>query len=712
MTEANRRFEFDDYIVDLTEASITRSGERIHIEPRALELLGCLLRNRGHLVTKRELLDSVWQGAFVGDNSLARAVARVRKVLGDDAHEPRYIETVHTHGYRFVGEVRETEGMASSAEAAPVPVGQPSVRTQPTASGGRGRMVVVVALVVLVGAIWVMTRSGSEPASAPASRPRVAVLPFKHLGPVDERLVAAGLTEELTSGLAAVPELAVISRQSADHYGGVSMPLGRIGSELSADFVVEGTLRAGSTRDSGPAIRATVQLIRVADDTHVWSQTYERPFGEVLETESWLAAQILRDLRIPGVDADFGREAPRAPDRRDAYQAQLEALSLLRSTHPTRDDIVRAIKLLKSAVEVDPEYTAAWCYLSLAHSALYWLYDSADEVRDRAREAAEQASFVEPDSPLVQAAFGAYYFYGHRDYERALEHLTAAQAGRPSDDFVAAGIGLIRRRQGKHEEALEQLELALALNPRSSQTALWVGWTLADLRRYAEATQFYDRAIALAPGAPFAYRAKVRNVWLSGRDLSEGREILAAMPSPSSSALADLWFFQYLYERDLEGACDVVEPGAEDRAGSYPRSLLRGLCLALLDRAEAREAFEVARLELEASAERAPDEATVLSRLGIAYAGLGRPSEAVEAGRRAVDLLPTSVDSVSGYRPLRDLALVHAMTGDVDSAVDLLAELLEGPAGQVMSTSLLELDPRFDPLRNSPRFRELLAGAD
>ncbi|MBI3872567.1 MAG: tetratricopeptide repeat protein [candidate division Zixibacteria bacterium] len=544
----------------------------------------------------------------------------------------------------------------------------------------------------------------------------LAVLPFENLGPTEEEYFADGMTEEIISRLAAVRDLGVISRTSAMQYKGTRKPIRQIAGELGVDYVLEGTVR-WSKNPAGPSrVRITPQLIQVDDDTHLWSDRYDRVIEDIFAIQSEIAEQVIHQLNVTLRGPEREVVCAQCTSNVEAYQAYLRGLEYAR--HPDyQDDKYRsAIRLFEHAVSLDPEFAAAYAELSLAHSALYFFgFDRTAERLARSKSSADRALGLQPDLADARSALGFYLYRGHRDWEGALEQFQIAFRGKPNDSRILFTTGGIRRRQGRFAEARDNLMRAFPLDPRDARLPLEIGVTCLLMRQFEEAERFFDQSIALAPDQTNAYTWKSM-LYLGWRgDLNAARHALESVLQPDVDATFAEWFLLRLCERDFQGTLVWLDRTGLDQheaqAFFWSIAQLRGWLYDLLgDRTQAMAAYELARVSLEARREAQPDDFRVYSSLGSVYAGLGRPEEAVAAARRATELVPVTVDAVIGPFCLESLAHTCIRIGETELALDLLERLLAMPS--LLSVSMLKIDPFLDPLRDYPRFHKLLAQPD
>jgi TolB-like protein/Flp pilus assembly protein TadD/predicted Ser/Thr protein kinase len=554
----------------------------------------------------------------------------------------------------------------------------------------------------------------SPPEERPADdRKRIVVLPFENLGPPEDAYFAAGMTEEITSRLAVVSGLGVISRNSAVQYEKSGKTTKEIGEDLGVDYILEGSVRWQKGEEGSSRVRVTPQLIRVSDDTHVWAERYDQVVDDIFQVQSDIAQNVIQELDI----ALLGRESEAIEasptDNLEAYQAYLRGLEHAEGPDSDLESTVRlTIEMFERAVELDPRFALAYSRLSMAHSSFFHLgYDRTEERLAKAMEAVNQALSLQRDLPEAHLALGYYSYWGKREYDRALQELAIAEKGLPNNSLIFEAIGYIRRRQGHFEESLENIEKAIQLNPLKTSLLQEQAGTYGALRRYEEAERYYDLAISAAPDAVGAYLYKAQMEWFWNGKVKQARATLEAMPSTDDPWAAETWFWQELMERNYEQALERLSSvSVESFVGAWgftPRSLYKAYAYQLLDKPElARAGFEEARIFLERELEKRPDDHWLHSALGIAYAGLGRKEEAIREGKLATELYPISLDAFEGPLLIMGLALIYTMVGEHDSALDQIDHSLSIPGG--FSVGWLELDPSWDPLRNHPRYQEIV----
>jgi len=552
------------------------------------------------------------------------------------------------------------------------------------------------------------------PRTAPEDdRAMVVVLPFENLGPLENAYFADGMTEEITSRLACVKALGVISRTSAVQYDRTGKTIKEVGEDLGVDYVLEGTVRWDGTVAGGSRVRVTPQLIRVSDDTHLWANSYDRELQDIFSVQSDIAAQVVGQMGITLLEPERGAIETRPTENMDAYHAYLRGMEYRSTTvDPLLRDAKKALERFEEAVALDPDFALAYAELSILHSAhSHFGVDRSEERLRLAREAAEKALELAPKQAEPHVAMGYYYYWGLQEFDRALEEFMAAKAIRPNDPRVIQAEGLILRRIGQFEEAVDRLKKAYVLDPRDAGLVFSIGGTLDALRRHEEAMHWFEESIALAPDQELAYGLMSECILSSTGDLTESRRWLERMGR--STGIMNMWFWlaQELYERDYEAALRTLE--SYDLPPNMviwyysPRPLLEAEVYEYMGNASmARASYDSARVMLEGYLEADPENHSVYIALAQTYAGLDRKGDAILYVEKALEFDPVLNDSFDRPLMLWMIAGVYTRVGEYDIALDYLENLLEVPNGVTAMT--LRLDPRWDPLRDNPGFNALL----
>jgi TolB-like protein/class 3 adenylate cyclase/Tfp pilus assembly protein PilF len=545
----------------------------------------------------------------------------------------------------------------------------------------------------------------------------IAVLPFENLSADPENaFFAIGVQDEILTNLAKIADLKVISRTSVMQYkADVKRNLREIANALGVANVVEGTVQR-----TGNRVRVSAQLIDARSDMHLWGENYHRPIDDVFAIQSEIAKTVADQLQAklsPNEKAAI--EQPATADLvAFNFYTRAKILRLVTFSALSINYSLQAIELLSQAVARDPTFFLAYCQLAVAHDQLYFFgYDHTSARLALANEALNTALRLGPDRGEAHLSAAWIYYQCYRDYDRAQADLEMARRTLPNNAEVFELTGYIDRRQGRWDESTRNLERAIELDPRNFFTLQQISDSYRMLRRYAEMTAVLNRALAIAPKDvdTKVARASIDLDWHANlRPLRATIEAILAEDSAAAPTLADAWLDLALCEHDpveaTRALASIPVEGVTPKNVRIPRSFYEGLAARTRgDAAAAHSAFTAARAETQEVVREQPDYAEALCMLGMIDAGLGRKEDALREGRRAVELLPVSKDAKTGSELILDLAIIYAWTGEKELALEQLAAALELPCA--ISYGQLRLHPYWDPLRDEPRFEELVAEA-
>jgi serine/threonine protein kinase/tetratricopeptide (TPR) repeat protein len=575
--------------------------------------------------------------------------------------------------------------------------------------------IVIIAVLVVAGIKYWPADYSAQPTSPTQGRKMLAVLPFENLGDPEGEYFADGITDEITSRLTKLSGLGVISRTSAIRYKNTDKGLPQIAEELGVGFILEGTIRWDKSGDTD-RVRITPQLIDVSDNTHLWAENYGRDMSDIFAVQADIAVQIASALNVTLLQPEREALERRPTENLDAYHIYLQGHQRLWAPDYSADNYDIAVSALERATDLDSSFALAFAALAQAHSLMYHFgYDLTDERLAKAREAIDQALALQPDLPEVRFAYGEYYYLGRKDYEKALQEYTFAQKNLQDDSRVVSAIGAVYRRQGRFDEAISQFKEAQKLSPQDPLMAAELGWTLTFVRDYQAGGRYYNLSLTIAPEQQLVYTLRPWHYWVHDGDLQAARTTLEKAPKQDDTELLYIWYLQHLFERDYQGAINLLESShlniieLMDEFG--PKTLLKAECYRLMKKRElANPLYDSAVALLEAKAAEMPDDHRFRVSLGNAYAGLGRKKEAIREVQLATRLVPVSKNFPVGVMLLQDLARMYVVVGEHEAALDEIDYLLSVPG--VISVSLLKIDPRWDPLRDHPRFQALIEKYD
>jgi tetratricopeptide (TPR) repeat protein len=319
---------------------------------------------------------------------------------------------------------------------------------------------------------------------------------------------------------------------------------------------------------------------------------------------------------------------------------------------------------------------------------------------------------LQPELPESHQTLGAYYYFCLKDYDRALEELSIAEQGLPNNIEILNIIAWIRRRQGDFTESIRLMKRSLELDPQNQDTAFNLASSHLALRNFPEAEQYFDLSISLEPGQILGYALKALTLWMWSGDREGGRKVIEKMPQRNHPFVAFVLYYMEMGEKDYQAALDILSESSFETV-SYgmifiPKALLEGIAYEALGKIDlARTSFESARIFLESSAKKQPDDPRIHSTLGLVYAALGRKEDALREGSLAMDIYPVSMDAFSGPQYVDNFAEILVRVGEYEDALDKIEYLLSIPH-MALSVASLQNDPKWKPLHNHPRFKQLL----
>ena len=561
--------------------------------------------------------------------------------------------------------------------------------------------VVVLAAAVVVGR-WL------RPGAAGSLHPRtaIAVLPFENLsGEGPNAYFAGGLHDELITQLAKVAALRPISRTSVMEYATRTKPLRQIADELAVGTIIEGSVQV-----VGERLRVNVQLIDAATDQHLWAERYDRTLDDAFAVQSEIAQQIVTAVgaTLGGTERTAIVEAPTA--NAEAYRLYLQGLDYYRRPGYLRRNWEIAQDFYERAVALDSTFALAHAALSEVHAHVSWFrYDPSRERLVRQQDAAATALRLAPDLPQAHVATGLVHLVGRGDLRAALKEYRIALERLPNDAELWVRISSVHRRLGNWDEALAALDQVVALDPRNANALFDLGAnTLSILRRYQEAVDWYSRALALAPDVAAADVGR-GFTWVRWQGRLDSLEA-ALDRSPLDTYLgsrAQLLFWERKPDSLLALLRRTPQPVFDNQGSYLPTALYAAWAHQLRgDRAAARAAFDSARVLLDSVVVLLPDDYRLHAARGLALAGLGRRQEALREGRWLQQSKVYREDALTGPNLAEARARILAAIGDAAAALSEIERLLAGPSN--LSVHTLRLDPRWDPIRNDPRFQALL----
>lgn len=566
------------------------------------------------------------------------------------------------------------------------------------------------------------TKSVRTAPAAPPPEKSIAVLPFDNFSDdIQNAYFADGIQDDILSSLAKVADLKVTSRTSVRQYKTGDRNLREIGEALGVAYIMEGSVRRESNR-----VRINAQLIDARTDQHVWNDTYDREITDLFELQSELARRITFALRANLSPREKASLQVHPTADMAAYELFLRARDLFRwsGSGDPRENGERALHLLADALKRDPQFALAHCLASRVHGELYWFgYDRSRGRLTQAKLAADSALRLQPDLGDARLALAYYYYYGYRDYELARTELAIAHLATPNDAEVWDAAGAIDRRQGRWDDAIPNFEKAKELDPRNNAVLWNLAETYACVGRFEDAARAFADGVAVHPEAHLFSLAQAAIELRTNGDTAALRAALRQIPADfdPGGAVTTIALRLSLIDRDYaEGArvlrasryekfndTGVGGPAAVFDGCTLPKNWYEGLLARGRGELDAAErAFAAAQRMVEADLAPWRDDPKTMAMLGSLQALRGQKEEALRAGRRAVELLPISKDAYDGPLLATKLAVIYAQVGELDLALELLADLVRTPNGPTAGT--LRVEPEWEPLRGDPRFDKLI----
>ncbi|MEH2484886.1 winged helix-turn-helix domain-containing tetratricopeptide repeat protein [Bradyrhizobium sp. AZCC 2230] len=485
------RYSFEDFSFDTDRRELHRGSDLVAVAPKAFDLLDFLIRNRGRVVSKDDLINAIWNGRSVSDAALTTRLNAVRSAIGDSGQEQRLIKTLPRKGFRFVGPVLLAQGPSGA------PVADDSQPEQPGS---------VLAL---------------------PDKPSVAVLPFQNLSDdPKQEYFADGMVEDIITGLSRSKMLFVISRNSSFAYKGKAVDIKRVGRELGVRYVLE-----GSVRKVGKRIRVTGQLIDAPTGAHIWADKFDSDLEDIFDLQDRLTSSVIGAMSPQLERAEIERARRKPTESLQAYDHYMRSKFSIYQW--TREGSHEALRLSELAIALDPAFAVA--YASAANifgqrKGFGWIEDAAKE-RAESRRLAERAVQLDKDDPVVLAHASQVYSYVLEEPETGSAFATKAVALDPNLALARLWAGWAQVYLGDHEAAIEQFSMAVRLSPIDPhlfvpQTGLAFAHFFAG--RYEESLSWAASAIQRQPNFPGGQRIQMSSLAMAGR-IAEARRACDAV---------------------------------------------------------------------------------------------------------------------------------------------------------------------------------------
>src|SRR5216110_1159907 len=549
----------------------------------------------------------------------------------------------------------------------------------------------------------------------------IAVLPFGNLSSDKENAYfVEGIQDEILTRLSKIADLKVISRTSTQHYKSAPENLREIAKQLGVAHILE-----GSVQKSADTVRVNVQLIKAANDSQLWAETFDRKLTDIFSVESDVAKAIADQLRAKLTGREEQEIAAKPTDDVEAYDAYLRGLAYTLKTYPTSANVLGAQKYLREAVRLDPKFALGWALLSYVDARGYITQSVQPTValREEARQAAETALTLQPNLCEAVVAKGAYHYFCLKDYDTAVHYFEQARQFLPNSSRIPESLAYVARRRGQWDRSEAYFIEAERLDPRNVYLLTQHAYSCICLRRFPEALRKLDQVLDIIPDDVDTLATKAGIAQAEG-DLPRAAALLAPLhPNADDASALETQVYQAILERRPEQIIPRLKEilAKPDPALGYFNGELRfwlGWAQEVAgDHAGAQESWRQARSELESFLKEQPKNPSLIGDLALTNMGLGDKAAALALSERAMAANPIEKDAGDGPIPIEILARVAARMGQPDRATAALQKLLSIPyegalaANVPLTPALLRLDPMFDPLRNDPHFQKLASPA-
>jgi DNA-binding winged helix-turn-helix (wHTH) protein/TolB-like protein/Flp pilus assembly protein TadD len=488
-TKIKHFYEFGEFRLDAENHSLWRGGELVHISPKALHILILLVEEKGAVVSREELMKTVWRDCFVEESNITYTISLLRKTLSN-GDKGAVIQTVPKRGYRFVVDVREVteNGKAetfvptSAVPASSIPIKQPKAKSRWPYIG-----IILLGVLLLTGfAVWwnFERHRGLSSVSVTHRNIRtVAVLPLKALTEGEQsKALALGLTDSLISRLGSLNRFAVRPLNSVKGFAETDQDPLKFGETLKVDAVLEGTLQ-----QTGDRLRVNLRLWDVRDGAQIWQDSFGATEAELFDLQDAISTRVTQSLVSELLEKDRELLTKRYTNNPAAFRAYIRGRAIMDSKNP--DSAEKAIDEYQKAAALDPTFALAYVGLADAFSRLGFKSSSgrAEEFFSTAKAAANKALELDPELAEAYAALGTVkrihdwdWNGAERDFKRAIEL-------NPNYAKAHLGYGLLLSSLGRHDEALAEIKWAIAIDPLSQDVKSGHITVLEGRREYAEA---------------------------------------------------------------------------------------------------------------------------------------------------------------------------------------------------------------------------------
>ena len=598
-----RLMQIGDWRIDSSSGVLNRGDEETRIEPRVMAVLLDLAAHAGQVRSKDDIIEAVWADTYVGEAALSRCISELRRTLGDDARDPKYIETLPKRGYRLVAPVRT---LAPDT---------PSLPGQPLPEPRRPLWQTLVAAAIVL-ALFVTWWQAMPPPDAGTIK-TIAVLPLRALSDdPQQRFFAEGLTEQLIANMTTIESVRVVSGRSARLARDASASASAIAEALGVDAIVDGTIQRSAQRTL-----VSLELIQASTERLIWGGSYQERGDDWIGIQQEVAAQATREIALAlatlhgiVVTRPVNVEAQRELDRGKLLAARGAPV-----------DAIRSLDYFRRALELDPDYALAWALLADVHATLAWNnWSNPSTAYAEARNAAHTALDLDPTLADAHAVLAAVAAERNQDWPEAERRFRAAVGLEPQSAFALERYGRYQRRMGRAVDAAASTGAALALEPNAIPITVSHAWSLILVGELEEARGLLESALDLDDTFAAAYsglcaianlqeqydmarRSCARAAAMPGHEMALGarayaeagddddaaaRATLAELQQLDVTAAALAIATAYVGLGDRNAAIEILESAEERRALWLPALLENPYLRPLLDTPRVRRILD------------------------------------------------------------------------------------------------------------------------
>ena len=499
---------FAEFRLDTQNHLLWRGDERVPITPKAFDVLAYLVDHEGRVVTVDDVLEACWPSTYVNPEILRKYILEIRKALGDQINDPKFIQTLTKRGYRFIATVVDDQTQGQDQNSSHGQVGSTStvgyqVRVdRPWWVQRRLLGVMAFFVIVIAGTVALRyTSARSQNHTSSLNDYSIAVMPFTDVGsdPTQEYF-SDGLAEQLIDDLAKIPGLKVIGRASSFKFKGKDEDPRIVGQKLNVSDIVE-----ASVRHEGNHVRITIELIKADSGVQLWSRTYDRAIGDIFSVEDEIALAVTTALRVKMSGSNARSSDANSDTNPDAYQAYLQSQYFL-TRGRNRSDLDRALSYANSAISLDERYGPAWALrasVQIAMGTSGWV--DASEALRKARDDAKRAIVLEPDFAGGYIALAKTQIFFDRDWDAASISIAKASALEPGSYSVLRYRAFLAITSGDIDQAIALDKQAINVEPLRPISYLNLGTLLFEEGRYPDARAALEKALDLNPQATFVH---------------------------------------------------------------------------------------------------------------------------------------------------------------------------------------------------------------